>query len=311
MKQKITYQQIKHSFYQSYPDSNDRNIILRIFADSISYISSFEKGDKYWCISCDNDPYYAQLMVGGNVMIILNMHSLSKNKPTLWLSADKEKSNIEQLNNNKNWCWDTEGEYPDYPSINAQNGFYLCSDLEYWNDFIKPLHFASIDKAYHKYKGLRSSSQHKHDPKLVKYINDQLGLNLAQPCYEGKLAASTYYIDNPDDISYSEQSYKEGTVKKITVNRYERDHAARQACVDHYGAVCQVCNIDFHKQYGDIGEGFIHVHHIIPLHTIQEGYEVDPIKDLVPLCPNCHAMIHRIKNTPLSVNELKQRMKGE
>ena len=45
--------------------------------------------------------------------------------------------------------------------------------------------------------------------------------------------------------------------------------------------------------YGDMGDGFIHVHHLKDLATIGEEYEVDPIEDLRPVCPNCHAMLHR------------------
>ena len=50
--------------------------------------------------------------------------------------------------------------------------------------------------------------------------------------------------------------------------------------------------------------GLIHVHHCKPLSEIQEGYEVDPIKHLIPICPNCHAVIHRRK-PPYTIEEVK------
>lgn len=59
------------------------------------------------------------------------------------------------------------------------------------------------------------------------------------------------------------------------------------------------------KVYGEIGRGFIHVHHKVPLSSIGKEYELDPIKDLVPVCPNCHAMLHR-KEPPYDVNDLKE-----
>ncbi|WP_018632773.1 HNH endonuclease [Neomegalonema perideroedes] len=96
-----------------------------------------------------------------------------------------------------------------------------------------------------------------------------------------------------------------GRVRRM-VNLYERDKDARAACVRHYGAKCQACEFDFRKAYGAHGEGFIHVHHLVPLSTIGEDYEVDPIKDLIPLCPNCHAMIHRGPEAPLTLSRLKQ-----
>ena len=54
-----------------------------------------------------------------------------------------------------------------------------------------------------------------------------------------------------------------------------------------------ICGFDFEKTYGEIGKGFIHVHHIVPVSEIGESYRVDYEKDLIPVCPNCHAMLHR------------------
>jgi len=110
-------------------------------------------------------------------------------------------------------------------------------------------------------------------------------------------------IGYAEEIS-DEVLYYEGAVKRVNVNRYERDVEARAICIQKYGARCSVCGFDFGEKFGDIGRGFIHVHHLVPLSTIREGYEVDPIKDLRPICPNCHAMIHR-KNPPYTIEELK------
>ena len=96
----------------------------------------------------------------------------------------------------------------------------------------------------------------------------------------------------------------EGAFTQILVNSYERNRNARNKCIDHYGAVCQVCGIRFTDVYGDIGEGFIHVHHLVPLSSISESYQVNPIEDLRPVCPNCHAIIHK-KVPPYTCEELK------
>jgi len=66
-----------------------------------------------------------------------------------------------------------------------------------------------------------------------------------------------------------------------------------------------VCNINFRDSYGEIGEGFIHIHHVNPLHTLDEEVLIDPVKDLIPVCPNCHAMIHRKKDKVISIDELR------
>mgnify|MGYP003381942991 CR=1 FL=1 len=101
-----------------------------------------------------------------------------------------------------------------------------------------------------------------------------------------------------------EQGTTEGAAKIVTLTTYERSLAARQRCVQHYGAQCAVCGFDFSKVYGIVGEGYIHVHHVIPLSTIGSEYKVDPIRDLIPVCPNCHAMIH--KRTPCySIDEMR------
>lgn len=99
--------------------------------------------------------------------------------------------------------------------------------------------------------------------------------------------------------------YTEGQRTQVLVNRYERDRNARDECIRHHGTACCICGFDFESKYGDLGKGFIHVHHIVPLSEVRAGYVVDPKKDLVPVCPNCHAMLHR-RNPPLSVKELRE-----
>lgn len=96
----------------------------------------------------------------------------------------------------------------------------------------------------------------------------------------------------------------EGIKKTITINTYERNPKARSLCIDYWKPICSVCNFNFEEKYGELGKGFIHVHHLIPISKIGKNYEINPIDDLRPLCPNCHAMIHK-KNPPLTIKELK------
>ncbi len=86
--------------------------------------------------------------------------------------------------------------------------------------------------------------------------------------------------------------FMEGGVKKIQVNAYERNGKARRACLLHHGWACAICGMDFGATYGAEADGLIHVHHLKPLNEIGRSYEVDPIHDLLPVCPNCHAVIH-------------------
>lgn len=111
----------------------------------------------------------------------------------------------------------------------------------------------------------------------------------------------------PDDVHPSDL-YWEGSVRQITVNAYERDPHARQACIEHYGAKCSACGMSFELVYGPIGKDFIHVHHVRALASIRKGYKVHPIKDLRPVCPNCHAIIHR-HNPTMTVEDLAALLK--
>lgn len=94
----------------------------------------------------------------------------------------------------------------------------------------------------------------------------------------------------------------EGARRKVTVNAYERNPLARDACIDHHGCDCKVCGVNLGAKFGPIAQRFIHVHHIVPISTIGRSYKVDPIKDLVPVCPTCHAILH-LRVPPLSVAE--------
>lgn len=100
------------------------------------------------------------------------------------------------------------------------------------------------------------------------------------------------------------QNYREGALRQIWVNAYERSREAREACLRQLGTKCKACLVDLGERYGEIGEGFIHVHHIRQLADIGDEYVLDPVADLVPVCPNCHAMLHR-RRPPFSVRELR------
>lgn len=97
----------------------------------------------------------------------------------------------------------------------------------------------------------------------------------------------------------------EGSTVKISVNKYERNQEARQECIDHYGCFCQICGFNFEIFYGKLGKEIIHVHHIKPLSEIKEEYVINPKTDLIPVCPNCHSMIHR-KTPCYTISEISQ-----
>jgi predicted HNH restriction endonuclease len=113
----------------------------------------------------------------------------------------------------------------------------------------------------------------------------------------------------PDSIIAEEvlenEIFSEGSVVRVVVNRYERDSNARRICIDLLGARCSICGFDFGAVYGQSVDGFIHVHHLTPLHKIGKDYVVNPKTDLIPVCPNCHAVIHS-KRPQLTVEQVRQ-----
>lgn len=111
------------------------------------------------------------------------------------------------------------------------------------------------------------------------------------------------YNGFPDEENQPSE-FLEGNVKQIYVNRYERNAAARDDCLKKHGYNCSVCSFNFESFYGDIGKNFIHVHHLKPISSIGKNYVLNPKDDLRPVCPNCHAMLHKY-NPPLSIEELK------
>ena len=101
--------------------------------------------------------------------------------------------------------------------------------------------------------------------------------------------------------------YIEGTPRKVLATRLERSASARAACIDAKGVRCLCCEVDFGECYGDLGRGFIHVHH---QQLLAGGgrRETNPLDDLFPVCPNCHAMLHR-SNPPMPIAELRRRIR--
>ncbi len=122
--------------------------------------------------------------------------------------------------------------------------------------------------------------------------------------YENLVGAEEETILFPEEFPNG-TPLREGRLKSVLVNIYERNPRARLRCIDHYGPSCSVCGFDFEAKYGAIGKGFVHVHHLVDLASIRDEYEIDPIQDLRPVCPNCHAMLH--KSVPAySIAELQK-----
>ena len=146
---------------------------------------------------------------------------------------------------------------------------------------------------YHEANGKNKPGDNKIYQKFLSILNKSISENNLNYAISNELD-ETEFID------------VEGLRKSVYVNVYERSSEARKKCIQIKGTACIVCGFDFEKIYGNLGKGFIHVHHIIPISSINGAYVVNPETDLIPVCPNCHAMLHRGANgNILSIEELK------
>lgn len=128
---------------------------------------------------------------------------------------------------------------------------------------------------------------------------------------------SIYYDNILNAINYNKTieflnpTFLEGEIKTVETTIYERDKNARKKCIEFYllknngKLFCEICGFDFGKVYGERYRNMIEIHHIEPLHKIKAEYKVDPIKDLIPVCPNCHMVLHAKEGE--SIEELKNR----
>ncbi len=111
----------------------------------------------------------------------------------------------------------------------------------------------------------------------------------------------------PEEVEETPSLF-EGAVRQITVNAYERNPVARQKCIVAHGTTCCICGFNFGAMYGPEAEGYIHVHHLRALSEADGEYEVDPVEDLCPVCPNCHAVLH-LGSQCRSIAEVKKMVK--
>lgn len=103
----------------------------------------------------------------------------------------------------------------------------------------------------------------------------------------------------------------EGAKQTITVDARERNTQARRQAIARHGVRCSVCGFTFGDYYGEIGAGYIEVHHLHPLADAEGECPVDPDADLRPVCPNCHAILHLRTTTPREIEEVQERIEAQ
>ena len=142
----------------------------------------------------------------------------------------------------------------------------------------------------------------------ISYFETELKAWLTDHSHKIK-AFPQFDLETVANTELPEEILIEGAMRDIISNKYERNLKARSRCIAYYGTACQVCGFDFGAVFGEEFAGKIEVHHRKPLYEIKENYVVDPIKDLIPVCPNCHLMLHSKKDGVYTVEELKEKLK--
>ena len=117
-------------------------------------------------------------------------------------------------------------------------------------------------------------------------------------------------LQSQDTRTPSYEPRLEGAEVLRLLSIHERDPVLRSACLAIHGHACLICGCDLGAIYGELGERFIHVHHIRPLSGEKQGRKTDPRKDMIPVCPNCHAIIHR-GGVARSPEEVRKALKGQ
>jgi hypothetical protein len=228
------------------------------------------------------------LVVGGIFLAALMCSGKAKG---IWLLLDKERSIVDGIDYRPVKSTKKSNE----PLIWAHSSSFaplrdLCDEPKIWNSFLQ----ASSK--------VLSSSTSSADRDTFQKIRKKRRLSEIWPIF-----SNPEICRYPDEVTDS-KPLPEGTAKKVIINAYERNPEARKRCIDYYGVSCAVCGFNFGRVYGDIVDGYIHVHHLRPISDVGKEYIIDPIKDLRPVCPNCHAVIH-LNDPPYTIEQAKELLK--
>lgn len=156
------------------------------------------------------------------------------------------------------------------------------------------------------------------DSKLNLFYNSKTANTIFEEDTTKKDMQEYLVIANPEESInenniFEEQEYVplnivDGQSSTVKLTRYERNPKNRAEAIKIHGTTCLACGFNFNDFYGkELAKDFIEIHHIKPLS--QGEYNVNPNTDLVPLCSNCHSMIHKEKIPPRTVEEIKNRYK--
>lgn len=141
--------------------------------------------------------------------------------------------------------------------------------------------------------------------RITKILDDERPFDVVAEESAVHTAGMMLSLLNIVPIDIEETGFADGKAVKTLSTRYERNPLNRELCLQTRGYNCCICGFDFEKKYGVIGRHFIHVHHVEQLALADGPHVINPAVDLMPVCPNCHAMLHT-QTPPLLPEQLKK-----
>lgn len=126
----------------------------------------------------------------------------------------------------------------------------------------------------------------------------------------GLLSYAKHVVSENSSVPTEHQTkdyYFEGAMRHVSTNVDERNRTARDECVKTHGSTCVICGFNFQASYGAGAAGVYPCasrNTTIHNRSSVQAYKVNPVKDLVPLCPNCHSVVHLV-NPPHSIEQVK------
>ena len=272
------------------PDPLTRAAQLAALADSLTYVQVRNPGVWLVHVLADRIRPFA-----GHLIVLTLMGG------TVWVTTDASE-NEDRLSALRSWEWETK-VYPRYKRPPSRNGTYspLHDEHGEWPT-IQAAHFGYLDRVLTRPRVFDPRSVRRHEPLIVEYLS--ITLQRSMPGVESALLPEAEVVSDA-------AGFWEGSAVRVPVTRFERDRRARNECIRLYGSNCVVCGMSFGNRYGPEMDGFIHVHHLVPLSETRGGYSVDPERHLLPVCPNCHAVLHSIGGAVRSVEGVREMLRRQ
>lgn len=268
-----------------------RQTCLNVLADSIVHLN--EVANERWSITIH--PGLVRLNTG-------RVEAVSFHPQEIGLLVDTREVAVEEIEDG-NLPIELQGEFRHAPE--CRQALFSPDDApevvpQIWDAHLLALEIATATN-------LPPAVQQLHAAGVVEFLREEARADLRQPGYATDPVEVTDLNFFPELLD-SPEAHELGAVLKIPVNRYERDLDARTACIAYHGAACSVCRMTFRRVYDGVPPGFMHVHHVVPPTALGRGYVFDPIRDLRPICPNCHALVH-MTDPPISLIEAISRVR--